>query len=729
MFRLRFCSILTVLSMTFLFGLPEAEAQSVIQNCSGGLGDFIQGCRVRVDRSNWSSAFKDYALSNGIYEAGARAIFIPAKDFEDPSQSLNRVTIIVGPYLPVSNFQSPLLEFEFVTKDLAPGFLKVRDELKSSDSSILYIGFGHREEANMDVPTRALAVKETLASFNNMRREFLKTNNPSQTVLIGISLGGVAGKIALKEFEDYGINHNVRTYISFDSPHQGVVAPLALQTLPLALRESFIHIRRDVGNGFFENLFLDVFNLLGVIDLGEILQSTEVPIKAASEVILLSLNSPVAIDLLVNNQATSPIRVVEKDRLVYSNISYLSRKASLPSWTRNISVVSGSIEGNELELGEQYFKFDTGEGPNDLQINVDARIPGLLDSRVWKSKVHYRDLSAFFRGDKFYLVPNDGNYTRATEQEILLERSACSYDTKVVQTMAKVVQSSLRKVWSNFSLSILEDKACFIPTRSALNNYRNSKNPSLIDFSSWSRVIGDSKNKEHLKISPAMVDEILEEIGYVFPKPERVPDESEEPSEGSCETGPSGEPCCADMAIEFEGEYQYVDNPDTNFDYIADVNWNYGITCMDASVLSTQPVETNPGSGPDTEVSSCKRGPSGEPCCVEMAVEYEGKYQYVDNPGTDFDYIADANWNYGITCMDASVLSTPPVETNPGSGSDTEVSSCERGPSGEPCCSEMAVEFEGKYQYVDNPGTAFDYIADMNWANGTACMDASSLGF
>ena len=55
-----------------------------------------------------------------------------------------------------------------------------------------------------------------------------KTGNNKSTV-IGISMGGLVARWALKDMEDKGINHQVGNYISYDAPHQGANVPLGLQ--------------------------------------------------------------------------------------------------------------------------------------------------------------------------------------------------------------------------------------------------------------------------------------------------------------------------------------------------------------------------------------------------------------------------------------------------------------------------------------------------------------------
>ncbi len=50
-----------------------------------------------------------------------------------------------------------------------------------------------------------------------------------ENVVVGLSMGGQVARWALATMEQRGINHDTRTYISYDSPHLGANIPLAVQ--------------------------------------------------------------------------------------------------------------------------------------------------------------------------------------------------------------------------------------------------------------------------------------------------------------------------------------------------------------------------------------------------------------------------------------------------------------------------------------------------------------------
>lgn len=54
-------------------------------------------------------------------------------------------------------------------------------------------------------------------------------------VILGASMGGQNVRYALTKMEQNGIEHHVRTYVSFDSPHQGASVPMSVQSAVFSL--------------------------------------------------------------------------------------------------------------------------------------------------------------------------------------------------------------------------------------------------------------------------------------------------------------------------------------------------------------------------------------------------------------------------------------------------------------------------------------------------------------
>ena len=73
------------------------------------------------------------------------------------------------------------------------------------------------------IENNAMVLEQVIEKINTLK----SGNNKSS--IIGISMGGLIVRWALKDMEDNGIDHEVANYFSYDSPHQGANIPLGLQ--------------------------------------------------------------------------------------------------------------------------------------------------------------------------------------------------------------------------------------------------------------------------------------------------------------------------------------------------------------------------------------------------------------------------------------------------------------------------------------------------------------------
>jgi len=86
-----------------------------------------------------------------------------------------------------------------------------------------------------------------------------KVAGSQKNVILGMSMGGLVARYALRDMEINNLVHDTKFYISHDSPHQGVNVPLAAQSL----------VRHLYGVTFNLPVFLSLFNvkLVAVKDL------------------------------------------------------------------------------------------------------------------------------------------------------------------------------------------------------------------------------------------------------------------------------------------------------------------------------------------------------------------------------------------------------------------------------------------------------------------------------
>lgn len=122
-------------------------------------------------------------------------------------------------------------------------FPKFIDSVRSADYDFVFVDW-HTNRTS--IQANANAFKEILQQIN---AEMQEAGSTEEIVVIGPSMGGQIARVAIREMEMADCCHNVRLYVSFDSPHRGANIPLSLQRTVEALAT---HFDLDIGiNGLF----------------------------------------------------------------------------------------------------------------------------------------------------------------------------------------------------------------------------------------------------------------------------------------------------------------------------------------------------------------------------------------------------------------------------------------------------------------------------------------------
>ncbi len=79
------------------------------------------------------------------------------------------------------------------------------------------------------IQRNAFLVKKVIQEINARMTSAGTMKSANQIAVIGPSMGGLITRYAIRNMEQNGINHNVRNWISFDSPMKGADIPLGLQ--------------------------------------------------------------------------------------------------------------------------------------------------------------------------------------------------------------------------------------------------------------------------------------------------------------------------------------------------------------------------------------------------------------------------------------------------------------------------------------------------------------------
>ncbi len=97
--------------------------------------------------------------------------------------------------------------------------------LENHDYDIVYVDFN---DGGTWIQENAFALMEVLNYLND---ELANNNSNEEIVVIGESMGGLVARYALAYMEQQAMDHNVRKFISFDSPQQGANIPLGFQVM------------------------------------------------------------------------------------------------------------------------------------------------------------------------------------------------------------------------------------------------------------------------------------------------------------------------------------------------------------------------------------------------------------------------------------------------------------------------------------------------------------------
>lgn len=96
------------------------------------------------------------------------------------------------------------------------------EQLLAAGIDVVLIGF---EQRHTHIQANAGVVISAINEVITQRR------GEEQLVVGGVSMGGIITRYALAEMESQGQDHQTRTYVSWDSPHNGAWIPLVLQQL------------------------------------------------------------------------------------------------------------------------------------------------------------------------------------------------------------------------------------------------------------------------------------------------------------------------------------------------------------------------------------------------------------------------------------------------------------------------------------------------------------------
>ncbi len=377
---------------------------------------------------------------------------------------------------------------------------KVYEELQKKGVSVAFIAYGHKNYYLKKLAAKSSATAKAIRLINQLKQD------NSSSLLMGLSLGGVIGRMALREMEINNEDHNVSHYISFDSPHQGAHVALGLQHLMRFLKVSTQHAVKQ--NRRFRNIFgdfidkiLNLDNISNALDNGiQSGQTVSNQVKLFSDVFLTSeFAQELIIQQLVN---------IEQG---YFNPKFTASQRHLQSLglpketSKNVGITNGSIAGQTVPLNSDYYVALHTPLRNYTQIVFKSYIARSDSPYIFNGVLKYPDpteLGGLFGGDgtdKYtYRFHNQRNHLN-------LDKGSCGY----IDAVADIEKEISNSVQQHFGarLDVKNRKMCFIPITSALAARKNIsfKGRITAQESLFDEIIGGVRNTPHLAHTPAIV--------------------------------------------------------------------------------------------------------------------------------------------------------------------------------------------------------------------------------
>ncbi|MBL4706940.1 MAG: hypothetical protein JKY48_00675, partial [Flavobacteriales bacterium] len=305
---------------------------------------------------------------------------------------------LIKPLILVNGFDfENIINFDFIMDELASAGLST--SLQSNEMDLVFIDF---ENGSGDMYVNAELTRKIIEKVNELKEENL---SEYQNVVMGISMGGVLARMALRDMEIDGADRETSNYISYDSPHKGANVPMALQYLIKDLGGDAIANSAFGIEGIFEweveNLLNDIDDILGIFggsldfDLSD-LSLTSIglsPDMSAKVILLTSMSqSPAAKQLLRRQAKPGHANTTSHDDDYFATehvdlMNYLNG-IGFPQNCHNTAISHGNSNRDRLQganPGDYLFllKLDM----DNMPVSVIGEIDGNID--IWGKSIEY----------------------------------------------------------------------------------------------------------------------------------------------------------------------------------------------------------------------------------------------------------------------------------------------------------------------------------------------------
>lgn len=277
--------------------------------------------------------------------------------------------------------------------------------------------------------------------------------------VVGASMGGLVGRYALSYMEHNAMAHNVRTFISFDSPHEGANIPLGIQ--------------------YWVKLFS--------IESGD------------AAAMLASLQTPAPRQMLAYYLTDPPESTATSHALLAELKADMAAVGDYPALPRKVAVANGSgyMGGQSFGAGEQIIFYEYYSFLVDIIGNVWA-VPDGGGQIIFNGAIN-----------RIWPLPDDylQVYVSGTRP----------YDSAPGGTRASMAQMD-STVAPYGDIIALHESHCFIPTVSALDIdtqdlfYDIAGDPDLLAHTPFDTVYFPIENQEHIAITAESANWFVSEL-------------------------------------------------------------------------------------------------------------------------------------------------------------------------------------------------------------------------
>lgn len=244
----------------------------------------------------------------------------------DPENSFNYLDLINDDGLGGLNIQ--------ISQTGQP-FLTLNQAIEDEDYDLVFVDFVNSTDY---IQRNAYMVEEVIRQINQ-----LKVGNEKNAVL-GMSMGGLVGRYALRDMEINGETHETKLYISHDSPHQGANLPLAYQAL----------VRHLAGEGISIPVLMGLFNI-DLFELTDIIPELENGLNL--------LQSPAAQQMISYQLQGTGTNTTNISTTLQNSFmtEYVNMGMPQQNGIRNIAIANGSECGTPLDFNPYATLVDINE--------------------------------------------------------------------------------------------------------------------------------------------------------------------------------------------------------------------------------------------------------------------------------------------------------------------------------------------------------------------------------